>query len=86
MITVKCPYCGEEIKLSEDMAVYDWDETTSEDLCRCQACQSLVRVEVEAKLEVVNIESYAESQSLAQERWEQYQEMKYDAEKEELLD
>lgn len=72
VLKTKCPYCGEEIKVSEEPDMYEWDGVIGEDCRTCKSCKSLVTVEVEAKLKIVNVEPYAESEFIAKERYIQH--------------
>lgn len=72
MVTVKCPYCGEEIEVFEEPDMYEWDGTIGENHYRCKSCMSLVTVEVEATLKIVNVEPYVESEFIAYERYTQH--------------
>ncbi len=71
-MNIKCPYCGEEIEVSEEPDMYEWDGMIGEDCRTCKSCKSLVAIEVEATIEIVNVEPYAESEQFAQEMYEQY--------------
>lgn len=72
VLKTKCPYCGEEIKVSEEPDMYEWDGVIGEDCRTCKSCKSLVTVEVEAKLKIVNVEPCAESEFIAKERYIQH--------------
>lgn len=72
MVTVKCPYCREEIKVFDDPDLYEWCGEYGEHRYSCESCQSLVAVEVEATIEIVNVEPYAESEFIAKERYIQH--------------
>lgn len=83
MVTVECPYCREEIKVFDDPDLYEWDGECGECRYSCKSCKSLVAVEVEATIEIVNVEPYAESEQFAQEMYEQYCESLADWKREE---
>lgn len=83
MVTVECPYCKEEIKVFDDPDLYEWDGECGECRYSCKSCKSLVAIEVEATIEIVNVEPYAESERFAQEMYEQYCESLGDWEREE---
>ncbi len=72
MVTVECPYCKEEIKVFDDPDLYEWDGECGECRYSCKSCKSLVAIEVEATLKVVNVEPYVESEFIAKERYIQH--------------
>lgn len=85
-MNIECPYCHEEIRISKDMALYDWDDDFGVRIMNCPSCQSRIEIEVTAGITSIEVIGCGESAQLAQEAYWQYQEMKYDAAKEELLD
>lgn len=72
VLKTKCPYCGEEIEVFNEPDMYEWDGECGEHRYSCESCQSVVSVEVEAKLKIVNVEPYAESEFIAKERYIQH--------------
>lgn len=61
-IKVVCPYCRAGIKREEDMELYEWDYTVGYYELSCPECQSIISVEVTAKITSFEVKGLAESQ------------------------
>lgn len=72
MITVKCPYCGEEIEVFDWTGPYEWYFNHAKRFYTCESCKSIVAVELEATIAITSVEPYAESEQFAQERYIQH--------------
>lgn len=71
-MNIKCPYCGEEIEVFDEPDMYEWYFKYAKHFYTCKSCKSLVAVEVEATIEIVSVEPYAESEFIAKERYMQH--------------
>lgn len=85
VLKTKCPYCGEEIELTDDIDGYDWEGTNGFDEFNCPECYSVIGLNVEAKITSVEVERLRESQKFLDDLYSQEQEAKYDMDKEEGL-
>lgn len=53
MITVKCPYCGEWVDVSEDLDDYVWHEQTGKATTSCPECGKELQLEAEGYIDYV---------------------------------
>lgn len=56
MLTITCPYCGEEIEVSEDLDDYDWNSGVSLDGradINCPECRKELQLEAEGYIDCV---------------------------------
>lgn len=85
MLTITCPYCGEEIEVFNEPDMYEWDGSFGSYDFSCPECYSVIGVNVEAKITSVEVERLGESQKFLDDLYFQEQEAKYDMDKEEGL-
>lgn len=83
MIVITCPYCGENIYLSESPQSYEWLDHEAEEEISCPRCRSSVTVALTAAITSWEITESEESLLHRDEAYEAYCESKLDVEREE---
>lgn len=79
---IECPYCRDEIELSDHIDDYEWENGYAIEDMTCPECRSELHVEMEAVICNVEVSKVAKSGLIEQAEYEAYCENRLDYERE----